>query len=591
MIGQVLFNWLIRFITAHERTEMLLTQEQNLLGKKLVETGLIDADQLGKASSACATKGISLQRYLIDSGLARKEKAYELLAEIYSVPYVDVASFRIDPKVLQTIHANLAHRYKAIPLFKTGDTLNVAMANPGDVSAVDHLRQKSGYAIEACLGAEEDIECALNEHYGAGRSVSHILDILTKPGAEAKKSANGARSKSATASGEENYPVVELVDLILKQAFEEGASDIHVEPEEKLLRVRYRVDGVLHEASTPPKHRESEIISRIKILANMDIAENRNAQDGRIKMTIHDKTVDMRVSSIPTLYGENLVIRILKDSQYILDLASLGFRDDMRKTFEKLIQKPYGMILETGPTGSGKTTTLYAALSLINSVDRNIVTIEDPIEYKLSMLRQIQVNPKAGLTFANALKSILRQDPDIIMVGEIRDAETAQIAIQAALTGHLVFSTLHTNTAAGAVNRLVDMNVEPFLVSSSVIAVISQRLVRQICEKCKEPANAPEWMAQSFRIPGNSLPKVFKGKGCRHCRNTGYKGRIGIFEILEMTEEIQKKILQKASSSEIEKTAHQSGQLSIHDDAIAKVAAGLTTPEEVVKAIDWSTRE
>ena len=575
---------------------MLLEQDQSLLGKKLVETGLIDPNQLSKVSTACATKGISLPRYLIKSGLASKEKVYELLAEVYGVPYVDVSSFRIDPAVVRAIHAELAHRYKAIPLFKMGDTLNIAMVNPNDVSALDHLRQKSGCIIEACLGAEEDIEQALNEHYGAGSSVNHILDILTKTGghnagAKGTKTAHGARPKPSSVKDEENHPVVELVDLTLKQAFEEGASDIHIEPEEKLLRIRYRVDGVLHEASTPPKHRESEIISRIKILANMDIAENRNAQDGRIKMTIHDKTVDMRVSSIPTLYGENLVIRILKNSQSVLDLASLGFRNEMRKTFEKLIQKPYGMILETGPTGSGKTTTLYAALSLLNSMDRNIVTIEDPIEYKLPVLRQIQVNPKAGLTFANALKSILRQDPDIIMVGEIRDAETAQIAIQSALTGHLVFSTLHTNTAAGAVTRLVDMNVEPFLVASSVIAVISQRLVRQICEKCKELARPPEWMAQTFRLSSNSLPKVFKGKGCRHCRNTGYKGRLGIFEVLQINEEIQRKILAKASNSEIEKVARQSGQPTIHDDAIAKIAAGLTTPEEVVKTIDWSTRE
>lgn len=573
---------------------MLLDQDQSLLGKKLVEAGLLDSDRLNRAGAVCMARGIPLPRYLIESGLAPKSKVYELLAKVYGVVYVDVTSFRIDPAAVRAIPGDLARRYKAIPLFKMEDTLNIAMVNPTDVAAIDHLAQKSGCVIEACLGAPEDIENALNEHCGAGSSVNQILEILTKEGEQRvtpdkKKSAHGTLPQPGPAREEDSHPVIELVDLIIKQAFEEEASDIHIEPEEKLLRIRYRVDGVMHEASTPPKARESEIISRIKILANMDIAENRHPQDGRIKMAIHGKEVDMRVSSVPTLYGENLVIRILKDSQSVLDLASLGCTEEMRKTFEELIRKPYGMILETGPTGSGKTTTLYAALSLLNSVDRNIVTIEDPIEYKLPLLRQIQVNPKAGMTFANALRSILRQDPDIIMVGEIRDAETAQIAIQSALTGHLVFSTLHTNTAAGAVTRLADMKVEPFLVSSSVIGVISQRLVRRICEKCKEPAEPPEWMSRAFHLPENSIPKIFRGKGCRHCHNTGYKGRIGIFEMLRITEEIQKKILANASSSEIEKAARQSGQPGIQDDALAKIAAGLTTPEEVVKTIDWGT--
>jgi len=570
---------------------VLTDQEQSLLGKKLLETGVLGLDQLNRVSAVCMASGIPLPRYLIDSELVSKSKVYELLAEVYGVVYVDISSFRIDTETVRAIPPDLARRYKAIPLFKMEDALNIAMVNPTDVAAIDHLAQKSGCAIEACLGAPEDIENALNEHCGAGSSVNQILEILTKERVtpNEKKSAHGTTPKTGPASEEDGHPVIELVDLIIKQAFEEEASDIHIEPEEKLLRIRYRVDGVVHQASTPPKARESEIISRIKILANMDIAENRHPQDGRIKMAIHGKEVDMRVSSVPTLYGENLVIRILKDSQSVLDLASLGCTEEMRKTFEELIRKPYGMILETGPTGSGKTTTLYAALSLLNSVDRNIVTIEDPIEYKLPLLRQIQVNPKAGMTFANALRSILRQDPDIIMVGEIRDAETAQIAIQSALTGHLVFSTLHTNTAAGAVTRLADMKVEPFLISSSVIGVISQRLVRRICEKCKKPAEPPEWMSRAFHLPAKSIPKIFRGKGCRHCHNTGYKGRIGIFEMLRITEEIQKKILANASSSEIEKAARQSGQPGIQDDALAKIAAGLTTPEEVVKAIDWGT--
>lgn len=572
-----------------------MTQEEIELGKKMVESGILTAAQWEQAEAACGQEAVSLAQYLVRHAVVAKAKVYEMLAEVYGVPYADLASLQITDEIIRLIPADLAYRFKLVPIFKIGNALNVAMQNPSEVAAIDQLAQKTGLEIEVCLGAADDIEAVIQEHYGAGNSMSRLLDSLQHERAHRVKPQAGAAAKpgilappqksSVTYKTTGERPVIQLVDLMIRQAYEEGASDIHVEPEEKALRIRYRVDGVLHEASSPPKDLESEIISRIKILAQMDIAENRVAQDGRIKMKINDKEIDMRVSVVPTVYGENIVIRILRDESVVLDLTHLGFSEEMKKIFEGLIQRPYGMILETGPTGSGKTTTLYAALGLINSVQRNIITIEDPVEYKLPMLRQIPVNNKAGLTFANALRSILRQDPDVIMVGEIRDTETAEIAIQAALTGHLVFSTVHANSASGVVTRLVDMKIEPFLVASSVVCVISQRLVRRICEKCKEPVTPTEWQLQALKILRQPF-LAYKGKGCRHCRQTGYKGRIGIFEMLKVTDAIQKKIMANASAAEIEDEARKSGHRGLREDALKKIEAGLTTIEEVIKAVD-----
>lgn len=533
-----------------------------------------------------------LGRCLIESGIVPKAKVYEMLAEVYGVPYVDVLNFQISPEAIKAIPGELAHRYKAIPLFKIGNTVNLAMENPTDIAAIDHFSRKSQSEIDVCLGASEDIDEALKEHYGAGNSVSRLLESLSRERTHGVKETEFKTFKPRPVSklnfparSKADHPVIQLVDLMVRDAYEEGASDIHIEPEEKMLRIRYRVDGVLHEAHTPPKELESEIISRVKILAEMDIAETRLPQDGRIKMNIQGKEVDMRISSMPTVYGENVVIRILKDSKAVLDLQGLGMSSEMQKIFEEIIRRPYGMVLETGPTGSGKTTTLYAALGLINSVERNIVTVEDPVEYKLPMIRQIPVNHKAGLNFVNALRSILRQDPDVIMVGEIRDCDTAEIAIQAALTGHLVFSTLHTNSAAGVVARLIDMKIEPFLISSSVVGVISQRLVRGICDKCKKEDHPSEILLEGLKIKDSDF-KAFRGSGCRHCHQSGYKGRVGIFEILKMTESIQKKIMAHANTSEIEQEARRLGFRSLRDDAIEKVRMGLTTVDEIVKSVD-----
>lgn len=573
---------------------MLLEQDKQLLGQKLREQGLISAEDLAKALEEADKSGVSLPRYLVQAGLVGKSKVYETLAEIYGVPYVDISTFQIAQDAIEAIPAELAHRYHAIPLFKIGDTLNVAMENPNDVMALDHLSRRCQYTIDPCLGSEEDIEQALKEYFGAASSISELLQALSqerkegnrpglkKPPTVAKSFLGGLGLDDA---GMTEYPVVQLVDLIFRQAYEERASDIHIEPEEKMLRIRYRVDGVLHEAATPPKELESEIISRIKVLAEMDIAETRVPQDGRIKMKIHDHEVDMRVSSMPTIHGENLVIRILKDSHDILDLSSLGMSKEMQEIFEGLVHRPYGMILETGPTGSGKTTTLYAALSRINSVERNIVTIEDPVECKLPLIRQIPINPKAGFDFANALRSILRQDPDVIMVGEMRDQETVNIAIQAALTGHLVFSTLHANSAAAVVTRLLDMKIEPFLIASSVIGVVSQRLVRKICDRCKVPDRPADLHLKALKLEVEEGVSFFKGKGCRHCHHAGYKGRVGIFEILEINEAIQRKIMEKATALEIEQEARKAGLKSLRQDALDKIRQGITTAEEVLKVM------
>ncbi len=569
---------------------MLTAEDQKAFGKKVFESGLVTQEKLSEAEVQASEKGIPLHRFLVEAGWLKKEAAYELLAGFYGVPYVDVSNFKISPEALQVIPGELAHRYKVIPLFKIGDSLNVAMENPAEVSAIDHLAQKTRCQIDPCLGALDDIEAALNQHYGSGRAVSSLLETLSRERSRRPKSAPmpaaprpASRLDVSAKNGKAS--VISLVDMIIRQAHEEGASDIHVEPEEKMLRIRYRVDGVLHEASTAPKELESEIISRLKILSEMDIAETRVPQDGRMKINTGDQDIDIRVSSVPTVYGENLVLRLLKDSKKVPDFVSLGMSAEMRQIFETLIQKSYGMILETGPTGSGKTTSLYAALNRINSVERNIITIEDPVEYKLPMIRQIPVNAKAGLNFANALRSILRQDPDVIMVGEIRDHETAEIAVQAALTGHLVFSTLHTNNAATVITRLADMKIEPFLVAASVIGAISQRLVRRNCDKCREPEVPNAVHLKALKIPEGGTIKAFKGRGCHHCRQTGYKGRVGIFEILRMDEEIRKKIISGADVSDIEEAARKNGFKSMREDGIDKIQEGVTSMEEVVKAV------
>ena len=453
------------------------------------------------------------------------------------------------------------------------------MVDPQDINAIDDIRAKIKIdSIDTVLVSDSGLQKALDSYYGVLGTVEEVVKDIDKAKLDLKTKA-GTKGVSEVAG---EPPVIKLVNLLVTQARKDKASDIHVEPDEDTLRIRYRIDGILHEVNTIPKHLQSAVISRIKILAKMDIAEQRKPQDGRIKLKQENKEIDIRVSSFPTVHGENIVMRLLDKETAFLGLSELGLSKDDLKKFDKLIRYPNGIILVTGPTGSGKTTTLYAALANINSMEKNIITIEDPIEYELPLIRQTQVNPKAGLTFANGLRSILRQDPDVVMVGEIRDKETADIAIQASLTGHLVFSTLHTNDAPSALTRLIDMGVEPFLVSSSIIGVLGQRLVRVICTNCKEKHTPTQEELEDLGLKEKSV--FYKGKGCDKCHNLGYAGRAGIFELLFLDEETKKMIGAKASADEIRKKAISKGMTTLFNDGIAKAKAGITTLEEVLRA-------
>ncbi len=544
----------------------------------LLERSLLTRESLEKAKEESRKRGIPLQKVLIKSGAVNEEDYMQVLSEILDVPYMDLSGYLIDSSILELIPENLARKHKCIPIFKIGDTLTVAIADPKDIMAIDDLSHRSKCEIETTLASESSIIDAIDQYYGATGSIDDVIKDIDK---KKKKEVVPESDKRKLSDVAGEAPVIKLVNLIIMRAVQDGASDIHIEPEEEALKVRLRIDGVLHEMFSPPKHLEGALISRVKVLSGMDISEKRKPQDGRFNIRAENREIDLRVSSFPTIYGENIVIRILDKNNILLDMDSLGFSEKTKKDFEVLIKRPHGIILVTGPTGSGKTTTLYSALSTIDSEEKNIITVEDPVEYHLGRIRQSQINPKAGLTFASGLRSILRQDPDVIMVGEVRDKETAEIAVQSALTGHLVFSTLHTNDSSGALTRLLDMGIEPFLISSSVIGILAQRLVRKICDKCKAGYAPSEEVSRGLGIKSD---KLFKGKGCKVCRGTGYKGRIGIFELLLINEEIKKLIVDKASSDIIKEKALSMGMKTLREDGLAKVLKGVTTAEEVIKA-------
>lgn len=554
---------------------------KDTLEQKLVNMGLLSADELKMAKEESQKTGIPSIKAVVKLGFLTEEDIATVMAGELGVPFMDIKNYLIDPEVIKLVPEALAKRYSLIPLFKIQDTLTVAMASPRDVVAIDEVRLKSRCGVvEPVLAAKNAIDQAIEQYYSAKGSFEEVVGQLDKTRFE--KMPQEIETKVLEQMAQE-APIVRLVNIIITQALKDKASDIHIEPAEELLRVRYRVDGVLREALSPPKHLSNAIISRIKIMSNMDIAEKRKPQDGRIQLKAENKDLDLRVSSFPTIYGENLVLRILDKTSVLLGLSDLGFEDAELKEFEKLIKMPYGIVLVTGPTGSGKTTTLYSALSVINSVEKNIITIEDPVEYELPMIRQTQVNPKAGLTFATGLRSILRQDPNIIMVGEIRDKETAEIAVQAALTGHLVLSTLHTNDACGSLSRLIDMGIEPFLISSSVVGVVAQRLVRIICKKCKEEHSISPGMLKTLGMKDQGKTKLYRGKGCSECKNSGYIGRKAIFEVLVINDRIRELITQRASASAIKQEAIKMGMHTLHDNGIKKAEAGITTIEEVLK--------
>jgi len=560
----------------------VLDIEDRRLGQLLLREGKVSPEELEKVLSLQETTHERLGKLLVNLGYISEEELYRLLAQQLGLSYLPLEEFPDSPPLSLKISYKFMQQYKVFPLRLSDHILAVAMANPLDLATIDALKLASGCRIMAFISKESDILEAIERHFGSGSSaMERIIEDIPEDElylvSEENEDIDHLRDMAQEA------PVIRLVNLIISRAIENNASDIHIESFEDKLVVRYRIDGILYDAESPPKRLQAAIISRIKIMAEMNIAERRLPQDGRIRLRVMGRKVDMRVSTIPTIYGESVVMRILDRSSIRLTLDQLGFPKRTQEQFEALIRKPHGIILVTGPTGSGKTTTLYAALDKINSPDKKIITVEDPIEYQLSGVNQIQVKPKIGLTFASGLRSIVRQDPDIMMVGEIRDLETAEIAIQSALTGHLVFSTLHTNDAPGAITRLLDMGVENYLVSSCLEGVLAQRLVRKICTHCKEEVELDEHTLRLMSLEDTAEVKTFRGRGCKECNFSGYRGRIGIFELLVVNDDIRRMILAKTSANVIRQKAIEQGMKTLRQDGWDKVLEGITTVEEVLR--------
>jgi general secretion pathway protein E len=555
--------------------------QHRTLEQLLLEQGRVSPDDLRKVKRLQQDRGERLERLLLDLGFISEDDLLPILAEYHGVETMHRRDFPAVGVPLGNVNLKFLKRSKVIPVAQQNGSLTVAMADPGDYYTLQGLAVATGLAIEPRLARERDIleglDAAYGQSEGAGANgAADAGDGDIEYVSDDEEDVNHLRDLASEA------PVIRLVNLLINRAVEQRASDIHIEPYESELKIRYRIDGVLHDVEAPPRRLQAAIVSRVKIMAKLNIAERRLPQDGRIKLRLMGREIDMRVSTLPTLYGESVVLRILDRSSIEVTLETLGFPDDTLEEFEKLIIKPYGMILVTGPTGSGKTTTLYGALDKINSPDKKIITIEDPVEYQLFGVNQIHVKPQIGLTFANGLRSIVRQDPDVIMVGEIRDAETAEIAIQAALTGHLVFSTLHTNDAAGAVSRLLEMGVEDYLLASSLLGVLAQRLVRRICTHCKRPAEVGAEVLRAL-ADGHGEARVYEGRGCEECANTGYRGRSGIYEFLPVTEAIKQLILKRASADGIREAAVHEGMRTLREDGWRTVRNGITSVAEIVR--------
>jgi type IV pilus assembly protein PilB len=538
-------------------------------------------------------RGERLEQVIVRLGYAKEELILQCLADYINLPYIDLDTYLIDEKIVKTIPEEMARRHTLIPLFKIGNALTVTMTNPLNILAVDEVRNKAKLDVEIAISTEKKIKKAIDQHYGATATVfESTIQQMAKSnmGGPSQESTDYRKTydlaiKDVQPGAMEDASAARMFDLVMIQAIRDRASDIHFEPDEKALRVRFRIDGFLYENLTLPKALHPPLTSRIKILAEMDITETRLPQDGNFNIKMEKRNFEIRVSTFPTIYGENVVLRLLDQTSPLVKLEELGFSEEMLAHYKQLLQKSTGIILVTGPTGSGKTTTLYGSLNMINSMEKNIITIEDPVEYRLALIRQTQVNLKAGITFSAGLKAILRQDPDVIMVGEIRDLDTSQIAIQAALTGHLVLSTLHTNDAPEAITRLMDIGVEPYLISSSVIGVLAQRLVRSICPNCKAPYRVDmgvlKELSQVISKP-KEPPTMYKGKGCKNCKQSGYWGRTGIFEFLIVNEKIKRLISEKAPAQVIRDTARETvGMISLREDGLRKVLKGITTLDEV----------
>jgi len=563
------------------------------LGDLLIEAGKIDRNQLLKALDQQKADGGRLGTQLVQLGYIDEDELVEFLSERYGVPPVDLKSLEIDETILGLISADVARKYTILPVAKAGARLTVAMADPTNVFALDDIKFMTGYNVEPVVTTDSALKTAIDNYYGSTHAIE--LKRVMEDIAEADEADlelledEGELDLAEIAAESEAAPVVRLVNIILSDAIKRGASDIHIEPYEKAYRVRYRIDGVLYEMMKPPQKLKEAITSRLKIMAKLDIAEKRLPQDGRIKiktrMAGRIKDLDFRVSSLPTIFGEKIVLRLLDKDQLELDMSRLGFEPDSLRRFEQAITKPYGMVLVTGPTGSGKTSSLYSALSRINTPETNIMTAEDPVEFNLPGVNQVQMKEQIGLNFATAMRSFLRQDPNIILVGEIRDFETAEVAIKAAMTGHLVLSTLHTNDAPSSINRLMNMGVEPFLVASSVHLVAAQRLVRKICSACRQEVKVPEaaLINLGFAPEEARTLKLYKGRGCERCSSTGYKGRIGLFEVMEIDEDVRDLILSGGSAYELRAKAVENDMMTLRGSGLQKIRDGVTTIEEVVR--------
>lgn len=555
------------------------------LGDMLVEEGAITKNQLTEALERHEETDRRLGDILTELGFTTDEIIMKSLSHQLGVPYVNLADVEIDPYIIKGIPGFIARRHKLIPLARENNALTVAMADPMDILAIDEIQRVIGYEINPVIASEGEIRKAMEKYYGKSLSIETILKDVNLE--DKVKVEEGAIDTSMLEVDGNKAPVINLVNHMLIEAIKAGASDIHIEPYGDDLRTRYRIDGILYAVPSPPKHFHSGIVSRIKVMSSLDLAEHRLPQDGRAKVILEGREIDLRISIVPSSSGaEKVVMRILDPADLCLDLTQLGFEGETLSTFKNTIQKPYGIILVTGPTGSGKSTTLYSALKTINSSDRNITTIEDPVEYSLLGITQVQARPYIGLTFASGLRAFLRQDPDVIMVGEIRDKETAEVAIHAALTGHLIFSTLHTNDAAGALVRLVNMEIEPFLISSTLLLSIAQRLVRKICPKCKETDTVSREALKDvgLKIEGDEEKiTLYRGTGCKECNSVGYKGRIGIYEVLVINDEIREMIIRRAASPQIKEAAQRAGMTDLREAATEKVLGGITTVEELLR--------
>ncbi|TBR15276.1 type II secretion system protein GspE [bacterium] len=543
------------------------------LGEILLEKGFIDASRLKEALEEQKITGEKLGEILVKKGWVNQSDLERILATQTGIAAFNLSGYIIEPDIVKLVPEDFARKYKVMPVFLIENTLTVAMVEPNNLFISDELQRITKLKVEPVLAEEMDIKNSQDQYYGEAFNFATIVSSIDK-----NKLLEGEKL------GDE-APIIKLVNLIIIQAVQLKASDIHIEPEEKILNIRYRIDGKLHRQHSVPHDLATAVIARFKVMSGLDIAEKRLPQDGRILMKMGNKEIDFRVSTCPTVHGENVVLRILDKSGLVLGLESLGFPSREFTLFKELLSSPYGIILVTGPTGSGKTTTLYSSLQILNKEDVNIMTVEDPVEYQFPGMRQVHVNVRAGLTFASALRSFLRQDPNIIMVGEIRDKETAEIAVQAALTGHLVFSTLHTNDSPTAFTRLIDMGIEPFLVSSSLLGILAQRLVRKVCDKCKEYYTPAPDLLKSFGL-GNKVGsdiKFSRGKGCKLCNNSGYRGRVGIYELLRVSTKIQELVLKKASADDIRNQAIKEGMNTLRMAALDKLVSGIITPEEVVR--------